>query len=557
MAIQDSGSNYQFYDKMINSFVSRSVFDLSRLHTLTCDFGDLIPVDLIWTLPNDDFEISIEHLLRAMPMVVPPMSRMRVFFHAYWMSFDSLMKHWKVFMSKGRTGTYTCDLPVIDLGQFDGVDNAVVAGSLANYLGLPVGLTRTEAITNHVSALPFAMYQRIYRDYYMNANLFTDNKYWYPDDDDDLRLGDGVTGYIYPDDSQIELTALRCRDYVNDYFTSGLPFPMRGEQPSIGVGGSASLKYLDGSALMFARTSDGHGSAVTSPATGTGLDPENNSPIGIAGNGLAPLVNNLMKEYMLASYGVDLSHATAVTLDQLRELSVAQRLMEKMARTDGSYGQFIKTMFDESPASAHDFRAKYIGGTYAPIVTTEVLQTSESGVTPQGEMAGHGISSGSGYIGHLHSDDFGLCMIIMSIMPDSMYCQGVDRNWTRATQDEFYLPDRAALGPQATLVRELYYKAADPMKLFNYQDRFDEFRYRPNVVSGKVADPDSESFFPYTQARYFYTEPTFSPEWASTKNNVRHDQFYAPSEVPFVCQVASRVRAVRPLPYKSVPAGLF
>ena len=551
MAIQDSGSNYQFYDKMIETFVKRSVFDLSRLHTTTIDFGAIVPVDLIWTLPKDDFDIRIEHLIRAMPMVCPPMSRMRVFFHTYWMSFDQMYKHWKVFMSKGRTGKYTATLPYIKLR------NTVTAGSLANYLGLPVGLTPQQSESMRISALPFLMYQAIYKHYYLNANLHTADTYWFPDDEDDFRLGDGMHTYVYDTDSEIPLDELRYRDFANDYFTASLPFPMRGDTPSIGLGGTADVvidsnrRYnmffgvdtADSSIKFGAERSDSPtGSLYLSGANAT-------SPIwSAAGEGQGLVSNKIV---------ADMSSVTAVTLDQLRELVVAQKLMEKMARTDGSYGQFIKTFFDETPQSAYDFRPRYVGGNYAPIVTTEVLQSSESGTTPQGHMSGHGISSADGYIGHLHSDDYGLCMTVASIMPDSMYCQGIDRDWTRKTQEEFYLPERAGLGPQAVTVKEIYYSAQDPDKLLSYQDRYDEYRYRQNIVSGKVSDPNNLTFFPYTQARYFGSEPTLSQSFVTTKGNVRHDSFYAgTNEVPFVMQVASKVRAVRPLPYKSIPSGL-
>lgn len=538
MAIQDSGSNYQFYDKMVKTFVERSVFDLSRLHTTTIDFGALVPVDMFWTLPNDDFDIRIEHLIRAMPMVCPPMSRMRVFFHTYWMSFDQLYKHWKVFMSRGRTGKYTSTLPYIELLS------TVTAGSLANYLGLPVGLTPAQSVSMQISALPFAMYQSIYKHYYLNANLHTSDSYWFPDDEDDWRLNDGKCSYIYESDAEIPLDKLRYRDYVNDYFTASLPFPMRGDAPSIGIGGSAAV-VSDGNAISLVAGSPNAapGTFVLANQRGTGSNSVymyNDTGFGYGNSGLS----------------VDLSSATAVTLDQLRELVVAQRLMEKMARTDGSYGQFIRTFFNESPQSAYDFRPRYVGGNYAPIVTTEVLQSSESGSTPQGHMSGHGISSGDGYIGHLHSDDYGLCMTIASIMPDSMYCQGIERDWTRKTQEEFYLPERSGLGPQAITVKELYFSASDPDKLFSYQDRYDEYRYRQNVVSGKVSDPNNLTFFPYTQSRIFSSEPTLSQSFVTTENNVRHDSFYAGNlEVPFVMQVASKVRAVRPLPYKAIPSG--
>lgn len=538
MAIQDSGSNYQFYDKMIKTFVKRSVFDLSRLHTTTIDFGAIVPVDLIWTLPKDDFDIRIEHLIRALPMVCPPMSRMRVFFHTYWMSFDQMYKHWKVFMSKGRTGKYTATLPYIRLR------NTVTAGSLANYLGLPVGLTPQQSQSMQISALPFLMYQAIYKHYYLNANLHTTDTYWFPDDEDDFRLDDGMHTYVYDTGSKIPLDELRYRDFSNDYFTASLPFPMRGDTPSIGLGGRADIKYQN---LFDTSYND---------------KPVNFDYVEVGGRNLTQLVSgnsNVLRSVDGTKSGMyaDVTSITAVTLDQFRELVVAQKLMEKMARTDGSYGQFIKTFFDENPQSAYDFRPRYVGGNYAPIVTTEVLQSSESGTTPQGHMSGHGISSADGYIGHLHSDDYGLCMTVASIMPDSMYCQGVDRDWTRKTQEEFYLPERAGLGPQAITVKEIYYSAQDPDKLLSYQDRFDEYRYRQNIVSGKVSDPNNLTFFPYTQARYFGSEPTLSQSFVTTQGNVRHDSFYAgTNEVPFVMQVASKVRAVRPLPYKSIPAGL-
>lgn len=545
MAIQDSGSNYQFYDKMIDTFVKRSVFDLSRLHTTTIDFGALVPIDMFWTLPNDDFDIRIEHLIRAMPMVCPPMSRMRVFFHTYWMSFDQLYKHWKVFMSKGRTGKYTATLPYIELL------NTVTAGSLANYLGLPVGLTPTQSKNMQISALPFAMYQSIYKHYYLNANLHTTDNYWFPDDEDDWRLNDGKCSYIFESDQEIPLDTLRYRDYVNDYFTASLPFPMRGDTPSIGLGGSAQV-FADGIGKGYIDVNSFNENSLRFVNEDLSkyvfFHGVNDQSVNSNRAGLASGV-----EYSLKA---DLSQISAVTLDQLRELVVAQRLMEKMARTDGSYGQFIKTFFDETPRSAYDFRPRYVGGNYAPIVTTEVLQSSESGSTPQGHMSGHGISSGDGYIGHLHSDDYGLCMTIASIMPDSMYCQGIERDWTRKTQEEFYLPERSGLGPQAITVKELYYSASDPDKLFSYQDRFDEYRYRQNIISGKVSDPNNLTFFPYTQARVFASEPTLSQSFVTTENNVRHDSFYAGNlEVPFVMQVASKIRAVRPLPYKAIPAG--
>jgi len=273
----------------------------------------------------------------------------------------------------------------------------------------------------------------------------------------------------------------------------------------------------------------------------------------------------------LLAHGVaPITANTQITLAALRELNSAQRILEKMAHIDGSYGEFCLTFFGNKPKSAEEHDPIYIGGAYQAIQMSDVLQSGgtvgsqiggQDAVTIQGTQSGYAFSHDDGYIGKFHSDDYGIIMGIISIMPDLMYSQGIRRQDSMQVQEEFYLPERAGLGPQAILNRELFYDPSASVDqndgLFAYISRFDQYRYRSNEIHGLVADDTNLSFFPYTQSRKFNTLPKYSQEFMSTKGNVRKDFLTAPDEVPFIVQVANNVRAVRPLPYYAVPAELF
>ena len=81
----DTGSNYDFTDKMLPAENPRSVFDLSHLVSMTVpNAGVVFPISLIETLYGDDFQISAQALLRVMPQMVPMYSRQRLYIYAFW-----------------------------------------------------------------------------------------------------------------------------------------------------------------------------------------------------------------------------------------------------------------------------------------------------------------------------------------------------------------------------------------------------------------------------------------------------------------------------------------
>ena len=178
--------------------------------------------------------------------------------------------------------------------------------------------------------------------------------------------------------------------------------------------------------------------------------------------------------------------------------------------------------------------------------------------SPLGSYAGHGIISDNGYLGHLHSDEHGYLMILLSVMPDTYYSQGIPKMFTRLTQAEEFLPDRDKLGLTAIFNKELYVSGSRDTDndVFAYQNPFDEYRYKENVISGKIADSSNRSFFPYTQARVFTSTPTYSESFFRA-DDVRKDYLASPTEDAYSGRIRFNIRAVEPLSFTGAPAPII
>lgn len=599
--VQDSGSNYKFFEKSLSPRVPRSAFDLSYINNFTAEVGKIYPVYVQDTLPNSDYKIAIEALLRAVnPPVVPILSRFRIFFHFFYSRYAELSKDFQFIVTKGRSGNYSGTLPSVKITQAAWTAGKYARSSLADMLGLQFG-SYPDALTADVdtpyNAMPFMQYLRIYRDYYLNQNIEAkDDSPWFPVDDDDFRLpkgfgsGDITAVKFNPDSTQtLDLTELRYRWWTDDYFTSARPWPQRGNEDTLAISVSnlpIGFPVKDSSGNdSFAQLLYG---AVNTPGGSVG-SVHALSNMGSPGSALFdstqltafpltyhPLLAKIpdgsaigpgtsSSPYPVVGSGVA---GSTITLSALRELNANQRMLEKMARTDGSYGEFCKTFFGETPKSAHSNRPTYIGGSYQALKISEVvnvagIQSTAGGdiQSIQGQQTGHAMSYNSGFIGNFHSDDYGIIMGLMCIVPDTLYSQGIRRERSVRVQEDLYLPERAGLSPQAVLNQELFYNLTDDetnKDLFAYQDRMDEWRFRANEVHGKVADSTNKSFYPYTVARQFAAAPVWNQSFLQmSADNIRKDWLTSVTEVPFIVQVANKVRGVLPLPYKAQPAELF
>lgn len=596
MALQiesiDSGSQYKFGDKLEIPNLPRSLFDLSHTITTTVNnCGKLQILNWILTLPRDDWDIDVDSLLRVMPMVVPPYTKQRQYTYAFWNSLSNLWDNFQVFATKGYSGTVEYHTPKYNDGNLaldtDGL--GIQPGSLGDMLGLPQGMTRTQLIGAGVHCLDFMMYLRIWRDYFVNKNYYMNDRIILPDDDSRFRLNnDGellsakdqeytllidlwnpaTKGIIYDNENKTITVGIFYHEYPKDRFTSAFPSTQRGNEATLPM----YISVNSDTKTLFTHSVSGdtnqmnatisHFKNTTSNDSKLTLTAPQSSYYELTQAQINPY-NDLFESWLR-------SHPIAsATVNDVRKAFVDQRIMEKMAKTDGSFGEFALTLFGVKPKSAEDYRATYIGGTYKDIAFTEVLQNSpaveyndESISTPLGSYAGHGITGqNNNYVGHLKSDDFGICMFMTCVMPDVAYCQGLTKKHSLDIQEDLITPERCKLGMIPLLNQEVFYagnngtSVGQDKYIWAYQDYADEYRYEENIISGKIADTNNKSFSPLTQARLFVNLPNWSKDFA-TADNVRKDYLQSQLEDAFSLMVHFNIRAVRPLPYRSEPATL-
>lgn len=470
-----------------------SGFDLSREQKLSCNMGDLIPTFLEEVVPGDHFKVNTEIMMRLAPMLAPVMHRVNVYMHYFFVPNRIIWNQWEDFITGGREGTSEPTFPTFNVAT----GNAQV-GTLRDYLGVPVGIASDPAIL--VSQLPFRAYQQIFNDYYRDQNLQA------PVDITEINAA----------------TSIRKRAWEKDYFTSALPWTQRG--PAVGI--PMDLSYADISTVKQSTGALPTASALETTSAGALT----------SSAGVGSRIENLT------------STAIDFTVNQLRLSSALQRWLETQARGGARYIETMLSQFGVKTDDARLQRAEYLGGGRQPIVISEVLNTTGTIDAPQGDMAGHGISSGNQANFNYKVPEHGYIMGIMSVLPKSAYSQGLPRHWTRNDKTDFYWPEFANLGEQDVKLSELYYDGAgETGATFGYQQRYAEYKYAQSTVHG-----DFRTTLEYWHmSRKFSSPPTLNTSFVTADPTKRI--FAVEAGQKLWVQLYHNVKARRPMPFFADP----
>lgn len=608
------GSSNDLFDNAITTDIQRSKFDLSRKNLFTADVGMIIPVDIIPTLPNDDFDISIRYMIDTMPLAVPPMNNYKVRTHWYYCRCSDLWRGFPTFATKGRNENIELTIPQVRgsltrddefaslLGATaDANLNLSCPHSLLNMLGitplkhngtdkknyLPCVPDSTALATGFknlasLSALPFMMYQKIYRDNYAPINFLQSNQIWYPNDlSDEWRISydgsniigsDLITGnkhwfipenslmtsvgndkfHFVPhvDDTSVDLLHLRYACFDEDIFTSAKPWLVRGEETSFDLD-------ISKSSIDF---SDAVSSSLSSNTSFyVGFDRYNQKLIGgelsngsITNTDYTNLITSLNRAKISGLSG-------SLTANTLRSLVAVSLWQESNALVNGNYNSLIGVHFKNNP-KYDTFEPVYIGGTSDYIQFSDVLQTTPTAESPLGSQGGLGRLNSNGYVGRFHSTDYGFIMGVMIISPEVVYADGIEKFWTDKTQSDLYFPEFANLGFQPILNERVFVSDDDNINtnLFGYSTRYLEYKTRLNKVAGLLQLKDTDLLFSaYAQSRYYPSAPSLSLQFVTmSPMNLRRDWLSYPNQPAFKIQFASDITAVRALPYQCQPSRL-
>lgn len=479
-----------------------SRFDLTHDVKLSLNMGELVPIMCTECVPGDRFNISAESLIRFAPMVAPVMHRFDVTMHYFFVPNRIIWDDWENFIMAKTP------VPAAPFFSFTG-DTADVR-PLANYLGIPMmGFAGT---AQHISALPFVAYQKIYNEYYRDQNMIAE-----------------VTSFALNGDNNVnanDLLTLRKRAWEHDYFTSALPFAQAGAEVDIPLG-DITLKD-DWNSVHGAEPRFKVNDLSSAPAG----DIEQN-----AGIFATPSIDKL-------AYDPDGSLATeSTTINDLRRAFRLQEWLEKNARGGRRYIESILSHFGVRSSDKRLQRPEYIIGVKTPVMISEVLN-SGSTAAPIGNMSGHGVAAVQGRSGFYFCEEHGYIMGIMSVMPKTAYQQGIPKHFLKDDPFDFYWPSFANIGEQEVLNKELYAFTGTGDNVFGYVPRYAEYKFENNRVAGEFAT----SLNYWHAGRIFATQPALNEAFISADPTHRIFAVTTTTVDKLYAHVLNKIIAIRPMP---------
>lgn len=516
----------------------RSAFDLSYAHKTTAEPSVLLPVYSQEVIPGDTISCTPKVFVRQLSSIFPVMdglrAEMQFFFVPYRIVWDNWSKLQGERVNPGDHVDY--EVPTITAGA-----GGFAKHSSFDYLGAP-----TEIAGIEISALPNRAAALCWNEWFRDENL---------QDSLVIPTGDG------PDSPTDAAFALHPRGKPKDRFGGALPYAQKGDPVSLPLGSTAPV--------------DSDGTTPTFRQVGW-TNPENFQSFGAQGfqagtawdSGTA---TNLL--FVNSGLEVDLSSATASTINVIREAVALQQLFERDARSSNRYADGIYSAFGVVMPDAR-YRPVLISTGTVDIQSIEIPNYNPTTfVAPEVIYQGRPAAMVKG-AGQLRSwsysvDEWGIILGFLTIRSEISYSQGIPAHLLRRTRIDHYVPELALLGEEAIFSAEIYADGtgsrADQTGDFQpwgFTPRYESYRHRVNQVSGELRSYNVTTGTEFGRLDRFHygldfgSRPVLDAAFIEDDPNPINRNTLHSVAPPFVVDMQFQQRGVRPIP-KTARPGLL
>lgn len=539
-------SSQERFSMLPKTTVPRSQFNVSAAHKLDMYPDYLVPIYWHDVLPGETLSLSHEILgMLTNAMVAPIMDNIYLEVQYWFVPYRLIWDNWERFQGARKNPEDSIDFLI---PQMNSGENGVDFRTIHDYIGVPPKVPNLD-----FNCMFHRAYNKIYNIWYRDQNL-QDSVPEHSDDGPD-PIGDYM---------------LLKRGKRKDYFTSCLPWPQKspdGSAVTLGLGTTApvvgngnAFGLTDGTVTAYEGSFITQGVWANTRWTDSGFPAVGDTPDGV--NSGSTTLWGVSQDPEKSGLVADLSEATSITINRLRLAIQMQRLFERDARGGTLYSDILASHFGVISPDARLQRPEYLGGGFQRFQIQGIPQTSATDdVTPQGTLTAiGGVLDTSGkfmksFVEH------GVVLGLASIRTDLTYQQGLPRQLSYQTRYDLYMPVFAHLGEQPVLNKEIYAQGKDVVdekgdpideKVFGYQERYAEYRFGFNRISGGLRSTFPQSLDKWHLAQKFDELPTLSAEFIESMMPWER-MMSVTDEPPFRLMCRWKGYADLPMPANSIP----
>lgn len=531
--------------------IPRSRWDNGSCVTGSMNHGLLVPVDFIPILPGDSMNYKFRDVTRMQTPVAPMFGNIKKHLAAFFVPWRLVWTHTEEFFGANKTTagpqTTTYLLPHARFSQIE-------AGSLSHYLGKPYkAASDMDANSKNyyvANILKERAYYLIWNEYFRAQQIvnpvIVDKSDAVDTDQVGMKIGTFNGASIQPGSAA---SSLKKVSKQFDVFTACTISPQYGSAVSLPLGTTAPV-------MVDLPSSPGSGDLWS-----LGLYSAGQTKINLGANpGAGRLWENAdYTNVKNAQVYVDLSTATAAKVNDVRYAFQLQKYLELSNYAGNYFFGILQVHYGVTSPDSRLQRPEFLGEFTEDILVHQVTSTADttnSNVkTPIGATGAVSVTA-SGTVS-LFDKAFvepGFVCIVQWCRQRQVYSQGVMREDFKKSRYEVYSPEFCMLGDQATLTRELYWKAGES-DIFGYQEHWAEYRYRPDRVTGML-DPNVPSSIDYwTLANKFTTKPQLNETFISEQpDNLRRCLVVTNGSVPdYFYDIYQDITFTREMPVRTLP----